>query len=403
MPPPSVQLRKDDLNRFYTRGSVGELLAAELSDVRPDRVLDLGAGEGALVSSILRRWPNTDVVSVDLDQDVASGLRRALAEAGAGQHRHHTHNVLDPTLPELLDLGAFDLAVCNPPFYRPRWESGFGRILEAACLEVACRPADATAEVLFLAQNLRLLRDGGRLALIAPDGLITGARLSNFRRELLRAHRVDKVIQLPRHSFHDTEARCFILYLTKGLGETSRVELVRFDAETGVSAPIFVDSNDAAKRLDFDFHSRRSGGQHFLTLRDLDADVRRGSIDSVRRRGVRYPVFHTTDYGDLRQGAVKFEPTSERPECGKIVVAEPGDILIARVDRRLHEKVGIVRNGTAALTDCVYRVRVPAAFRERVFQALRSEVGVQALLAATKGVSARLLGKQDLLDLALPI
>ena len=74
---------------------------------------------------------------------------------------------------------------------------------------------------------------------------------------------------------------------------------------------------------------------------------------------------------------------------------------MARVDRNLHAKVAMVGHGRAAVTDCVYRVRVPVDVRASVFEALRSPVGMASLLAATKGVSARLLGKADLLDLPL--
>lgn len=74
---------------------------------------------------------------------------------------------------------------------------------------------------------------------------------------------------------------------------------------------------------------------------------------------------------------------------------------MARVDRNLHEKVAMVGSGRAAVTDCIYRVRVSAEVRASVFGALRSPVGIASLLAATKGVSARLLGRADLFDLPL--
>ena len=63
----------------------------------------------------------------------------------------------------------------------------------------------------------------------------------------------------------------------------------------------------------------------------------------------------------------------------------------------------MVAGGRAAVTDCIYRVRVPAEVRMSVFDALRSPAGMASLLAVTKGVSARLLGKADLLDLRLQL
>ncbi|MFY1004857.1 N-6 DNA methylase, partial [Escherichia coli] len=89
----------------------------------------------------------------------------------------------------LTDHGLFDLAVCNPPFFRPDWNRDFARILQYADLADACpSTSDVTAEILFLAQNLRMVRDGGKIALIAPDGLLTGWRSSAFRRALMDRH-----------------------------------------------------------------------------------------------------------------------------------------------------------------------------------------------------------------------
>lgn len=82
-------------------------------------------------------------------------------------------------------------------------------------------------------------------------------------------------------------------------------------------------------------------------------------------------------------------------------IAEPGDILVARVDRALHEKVCFVASGRAAITDCVYRVRVLPEWRPRVLAALTSPAGRQALSALARGVGPRMLNREDLLDLPL--
>jgi type I restriction enzyme M protein len=399
-----AEKRQDTLNRFYTRTAVGELLVDQLGDFAPRNVLDLGAGEGSLSAAVVGRWQGMTAVTVDLDAGIVEGLHDSLRDAGATLHRHHVRDVLEPTLPaSLAEDGLFDLAVCNPPFFRPTWNRDYARILQQADLADACpSTADATAEILFLAQNLRMVRDGGKIALIAPDGLLTGWRTTAFRRAIMDCHAVDCVLQLPNHSFHDTEARCFVLIITKNAGPTEEVKLLRYDASAGLSAPIIVSRVDAETRMDFDFHAHR--GDHVgrvVTLRQLGAEIRRGSLDTIARKAATYTTFHTTDYRGIEDGIVTLDADPGLPENGKLVVAETGDILMARVDRSLHEKVAIVESGRAAVTDCIYRVRVPVEVRASVFDALRSPAGVASLLAATKGVSARLLGKADLLDLPL--
>ena len=406
MPSTFAEKRQDMLNRFYTRAAVGELLVDRLGAFAPRNVLDLGAGEGSLSAAVVGRRQGMEAVTVDLDPAIVDELHRKLEEAGASQHRHHQHDVLDPMLPaRLVEHGQFDLAVCNPPFFRPDWNRNYADILQGADLAEACpSTADATAEILFLAQNLRMVRDGGKIALIAPDGLLTGWRSVAFRRAVMDRHAVDCVLQLPNHSFHDTEARCFILLITKNAGPTETVELLRYDAIDGLSDPIIVSRGDAEMRMDFDFHAHRNGREkRVATLRQLGAEIRRGSLDTITRKAATYPTFHTTDYRSIEEGMIALEGGPALLDDRKLVIAETGDILLARVDRSLHEKVAMVVSGCAAVTDCIYRVRLPAEVRTSVFDALRSPAGAASLLAATKGVSARLLGKADLLDLPLQL
>lgn len=396
--------QQDSLNRFYTRKAMGALLVDQLGSFTPRNVLDLGAGEGTLSAAVGRRWKEAIAVTVDVDPDIVENLRKNLKDAGVQSHRHHICDVLEPTLPDsLVEHGAFDLAVCNPPFFRPAWNRNFARILQRANLAGACPTiADVSAEILFLAQNLCMVRDGGKIALIAPDGLLTGWRMTEFRRALMAGHSIDCVVQLPNHSFHDTEARCFVLIITKNAGPTQQVKLLRYDAVTGLSDRIMISADDAERRMDFDFHAFQANDEgRAATLRQLGADIKRGSVDTMVRKGANYATFHTSDYRFGQNGTLFLDSDLGLPENCRLIVAEPGDILIARIDRSLHQKVAMVVSGRAVVTDCVYRVRVPSETRKAVFDALRSPAGAERLRSITKGVGARLLGKADLFDLPL--
>lgn len=192
--------REGTLNQFFTRQSVGELLIRELGPISPKRVIDLGAGEGSLAAAVVRHWPEAHVTTVDVDPTRAGDLHRALLTAGATDHEHQVLDALNSSLPATLGNRLFDLAVCNPPFFRPEWKREFADILRDADFADACPTVpEATAEILFLAQNLRLLRDDGTIALIVPDGLATGWRAVEFRRALLRRY---------RRASHTRLARC---------------------------------------------------------------------------------------------------------------------------------------------------------------------------------------------------
>jgi type I restriction enzyme M protein len=289
---------------------------------------------------------------------------------------------------------------------RPTWRPGFERLLaEAGLADAYSSIIDVNTEDLFLAQTLRLTRGGGRIGVIVPDGTISGRRSEGLRRKLLHAHRIDRVVQLPRGSFQDTDAQAFILVLTKGIRPNKTVRLLRFDPLTGLSPPLSVDLECAQTRLDYDYHFARVQRPTFLgkLLSSIVTDVRRGSLTSSEIKNANFPVFHTNGFNHLDSdihlsGRFKASHPEDFP-----ATAEPGDILIARVDRKLHLKVGIVSSGRAVISDCVWRVRVPSRYRNIVLAALRSPTGIAYLNSVARGVSARILTKSDLLAMPIPV
>lgn len=396
-----AEKRSDDLNRFYTRSAVGQLLCDHLDINEPRSVIDLGAGEGSLSVAVAERWPQASFVAVDIDPSSGPSLNERLNALGVERHKHFLMDVLSTNMGSMDGHGEFDLAVCNPPFFRPGWRREFNDFLSAADLAQAVPSQEVNAEEVFLAQNLLALRDGGTLALIVPDGMMTGRRSQRLRRAVLRQHSVETVIQLPNNAFQDTDAYCFIVILKKGMGPTKQVKLLQYQKSTGLSEALYISSDAAEARMDFDYHTtHRFGPKDAITLRMLGADIRRGSLNSVELRAADYSTFHTNGYD---RSTLSLEGDIPEAIVDKVVVAEPGDILVARIDRNFHKKVAIVEAGRAAITDCVYRVRIPKAFQQAVFTALRSPEGEAALKASSKGVSARLLGKGDFLDLPLPI
>lgn len=391
-----AEKRIGTLNQFYTRSQVGQLLVDQLLEVEPEKVLDLGSGGGSLSAAVAGRWPSAEFVTVDIDPANAEPVRDVLAGV---RHHHHVGDVLAASTDILPGFGDFDLAVCNPPFYRAEWEDAHARILRGSDMEDVARATELTGELLFLSQNLRALRDGGTLGLIAPDNIFSARRHAPLRRALLQQHLVETVIQLPSNAFKDTDAFCMIAIIRKNAGPTKQVRLLQYDRKQGLSEPYIYIPDDGENRLDYDYQAhptaRREGG---VTLRQLGADIQRGSLNSVTVKLANYQTFHTTDYGD---DVVSFASEMPFDADRKLVVAAPGDILVARIDRHFYNKVAIVEEGHAALTDCIYRVRLPRAVQKAVFKALRSPDGVAAMKATSKGVSARLLGKADFLDLPL--
>lgn len=132
------------------------LLAAAASGPRPRRLVDVGAGVGAVGLALARLHPGAWVDLVEIDPESAA-LAAANAEANGLLARVVVVDVLSPPARRAagLDDGAADLVATNPPFYDPA----------AARISPDASRARAHALNVPLADWLR-----ASLALLAPDG-----------------------------------------------------------------------------------------------------------------------------------------------------------------------------------------------------------------------------------------
>lgn len=410
-------MNADVWGRYYTPPEVSHTLVNAMSGVRPKLVLELGAGQGALANAAQRKWKSASFVTVDTDLSAMTVLGGLASKAS---HVHHAHDALDDQLADKIGipLGSVDVGLCNPPYVRPRWKTSFGHILEDAGLSGALQSVhDAGADLLFIAQNLRLLRQEGKLGLILPDGLIAGQKYRGVREVLLREHRVELVVQLPRRAFAQAEAQTYLLILSKCGGETQQVQLSQMNDEGEISTPISIAADVAKLRLDYPFHvanatptRRDDTRQMSKTVGAFVQDLLRGATSSSEIDSCPLPVFHLSDFpGASKTEAVPIVPAKFIQPANKTAslqatykVAKAGDILIARIGRNLHEKVCLLPRGTCVISDCIFAVRAMPERREALLTYLLSDDGKAALKAASHGVGAKYLTRSDVLDLVLP-
>jgi len=405
----------DPWGRYYTSTIISQSLIDSIEVSKPKLVLELGSGSGSLCNAAAMRWRDAKLVTVDVD-----GLAPKCLSTGSvfqdHQHSHFVHDVLDESLSTKIGLApeTVDVAVCNPPYIRPRWRSDFAKILEGAGLSGTLASVhDAGADLLFLAQNLRLLRKNGKLGLILPDGLITAEKFGRVRRALLRQHLIEQVVQLPRRVFKGTEAQTYLAVLSKAAGETDRVTLRKMGLDGQLSAAIEVPQDEAERRLDYTFHAGMKTSkwdcidQSRITLREALTDVVRGTISSSAIAGFRMPVFHLGDFAAKSDNrAVRVVPKrfalsnrAARMAAADARLALPGDILLARVGRSLEDRLALVVHGPCVISDCVFALRAPDVHRERLYRFFESELGRHTLASTARGVAARFISKTNLLEI----
>lgn len=396
----------DALCRFYTTPEVSSLLVSLMQKNSPKQIVDLGAGAGALSFAAIQKWRSSKITTVDIDEKCEDILKSHFLKKRFNKHFHYVSDALDQDLPEKLISGkeGFDTAICNPPYIQLTWKEGFAEILQDAGLGHLLRKKhEITVDTLFLAQNIRLVRPGGQIGLLIPDGIITGYRMVDLRRALLDQHSIDAVVQLPRRSFLHTDAQAYILIFSKHKKPKETIQLSKFEPSKGLLEEISISRSDAENRMDYDFYALMHSKQPSkMTLNDLEAQIVRGSLTSVDVRKNPKIAFHTSNFPKKVGQKVSLNDLPHgKGGDKKGIIAQKGDILLARVGRSLHLKVAYVQEGQSFISDCVYRIRVQPKDRAKVLKALSSSNGSSLLLAASHGVGAKVLSKRDLLALPL--
>ncbi len=392
------------LCRFDSPQWLGELLIDAIGAADPRRILDLGSGGGVLSLAALSRWRDSELVTVDVDAAAADEIQRMLPPGRAGSHRHLFMDVLEqlPAEPHGVSSGTIDLVLSNPPYRTARWTPTLGSILQRAGFPApASICGDIPVDLIFLAQALHLVRAGGSLGLILPDSMISGVAMRPFRRALASRHRVIRVIQLPRRAFKGTDAQAYVVVVRRG-GASSSVRLDRLATDGTWLTPVHIDLDAAEERMDHAFHDRSSSraAPGRVPLRDLDVEVTRGALNSKQIAASPLPTFHTSNFPPEPGTVIALPPVaSEGP--GRAPCAAAGDILLARVDRRLERKIALVGSGEALISDCVLRLRCPEAVRARVLAGLLSVGGQEQLVAFTRGTGPRHIGVASLMDVMI--
>lgn len=399
----------DALGRYYTRDFVSELLIEALPECTPTGIIDLGAGDGALSLAASARWSKFDLVTVDVDASAARHIRQRMTESGFnGRHTHIDGDALAAGLKDRV-RSAYGrmptLAVCNPPFQIRKWRKGFNEILEAVGLSNAIPAVSATdAALVFLAQNLLCLPAKGTLGIIVPDSLVSAAKYAGFREELLNRYDILRAIRLPHASFHKTEALAHILIVSTKTSHDRKVVLSELTSLHGEVNSITVSRNSILDRIDYRYHVSEKLAATGITLGDVAISVHRGTLSSSEIRAMRSFVLHTTDLAPKHRGRWQnFSKHSKDAKklSGRTLIAEKGDILVARVGRNMETKVTGVGDGEVALSDCLFRVRVQPAHRKAVLESLSSKAGAEWLAAHACGVAASHLTKTQLLRFPL--
>jgi type I restriction enzyme M protein len=378
-------------SQYFTPNVISQYLINEIELKSPKKLIDLGVGKGELLSAASDRWPDALTHGVDIDSKVLEQAKKLFPVGTC-----HEADALLFNLPSILgiDLNSIDVAVGNPPYGTFDVKQQHIDIIKEVGLSETIPRGKITREIVFLAQNLRLLKSKGQLIVLLPESIGTGTYYYELRKYLILNHGLSKVIELPRKLFEKTEAKTLVFFLKKNTN-CDEVVLEKYDQESTTVSIL-----DACYRLDASYYlGQRKKGR---VLSDLDPVIKRGLIThSEAKKSYKKNYFHTTSFKNFPNSRINFKVTKESSLTSRELVRE-NDILISRVGTRCLDYCAIVSRGEAVFTDCIYRIQVDLNWQELLFEYLKSEEGINERLRLSRGVCARYLTIKDLLNLPIP-
>jgi len=183
------------------------LLAHFATPRRQDRVLDLGAGSGVVSLILAYRHPSIVLTCLEIQESLSALIAYNISQNGLADRMRLVTGDLR-SVHDLLEVGAFDMVVCNPPYYglgsghrNPDDEQAVARHeLKAGLQDIVTAAAFA-------------LRTKGRLVMIYPAAR-GAALLVALRQRHLEPKRLQVVYPYP-----GAEGTLLLVETLKGGGE----------------------------------------------------------------------------------------------------------------------------------------------------------------------------------------
>jgi hypothetical protein len=414
-----------------------DVLHAIHGPLKHPRIIDPACGEGALLRGAVQRGltPESRVFGVERDPEVAA---RALTQSG-GPNAAVADSLLGFRLP--IDRG-FDLVVANPPY--GAGAAGLREMPGSAARHLASayrlwairgrsgkpdleRLRSYPAEFLFLELCLGLAREGGRVAILLPEGVAANARHRSVREWLLSTVQLDAVIGLPRGTFRRTGAAaktCLLVLTKQPPGRGHRVllgEVTDWDEPTHGRWPVHFaarrrqSSPELLKRLDPTYW--HPGHDALLEacrapLDPLDGyirDITYGPIVTGKRPGSARRGVPLVNQGQVRFCGVDLADASRVPEDSPWVaersMLRPGDVVLPRSGEGSlgkHRVAVYLDDSPAGVGSFVDLIRLEGLNPFYLAAFLKSRLGRSQVSRAANGVGVPNISFDEIRALQIP-
>lgn len=176
---------------YYTPDDLATFLCAWVLEIEPKRILEPSCGDGVFLRALRRAGADETlaVTAIELDEVEAAKAKQRAKEVGLRESKIHPTDFLSWSLEMTRKAeGTFDAVIGNPPFVRYQYlPQPFQQKAEQIFRELRLPFTKHTnAWVPFILASMRMLRPGGRLAMVVPAEIIHVMHAQSLRSYLGR-------------------------------------------------------------------------------------------------------------------------------------------------------------------------------------------------------------------------
>lgn len=253
--------------QFFTPRNVVKLLVSLVNPSRKDKLIDPACGSGGFLIESLRHvwkqvyeeglelgWPEREIFAdqqevaiknfrgIDKETFLSKTTKAYMAILGDGRGGIFCENSLEtPTnwgndTQNMISLNAFDVILTNPPYgsklkvsdshilsqYDLGHQWKVNKTTSGVLQKTDKQLLDQTPQVLFIERCLDLLKEGGRLGIVAPESMFCNPSHKYIMNYVESRARIDAIISMPENLFqpHTHAKTCVVLMSKYKKGET---------------------------------------------------------------------------------------------------------------------------------------------------------------------------------------
>lgn len=214
---------------YYTPENLAVFICKWVKEITPKKLLEPSCGDGVFFTALskVKGFQKSNVLGFELEPDEAAKSLARAKEAGLGASKVLAEDFLQWAIRHFNDARAsFDAIVGNPPFIRYQY---LPALFQTRAEEVFSKlglpfTKHTNAWVPFILASIKLLRPGGRLAMVVPAEIIHVTHAQSLRSYLGRECRRIVIIDPEELWFSDTLQGAVILLAEKKQSATEKEE-----------------------------------------------------------------------------------------------------------------------------------------------------------------------------------